>query len=70
MLKLYLQERQQSLCVENCHYEFVDVSAGGPQESVLGPHLFSLYIIDDPWYYQSVIATCLLMLYKFINISA
>ena len=45
-MKAYLDSRQQCVCVDNNLSNFLPVSSGVPQGSILGPLLFLVYVND------------------------
>ncbi len=55
----YLHNRVQSTKVNNTLSNFLPISCGVPQGSILGPLMFILYLNDD----ESVVTDCQLSLY-------
>ena len=47
LLKSYLSDRQQKVRIQNRTSEYKYVSCGVPQETILGPLLFILYMSDQ-----------------------
>lgn len=54
----YLSERKQLVKIKSDISYIVDLSAGVPQGSVLGPHIFLVYVNDIPNGIHSQIRMC------------
>ena len=59
-IRSFLSQRQQRVKVDGSYSDYLEVTSGVPQGSVLGPFLFLLYLYDLP----SVVKYCKIQIYS------